>query len=157
MKLSTQVFTKISYWEHLDFNISKIKGKRLPLIDLFGSIDAFVEFRVVRTDPSKFFLEDPGPECLLCVKTKAVENCIDPKFADDVRLNCPVDPRGWLQFVIWDQQPSPLPNRTVGQCYLKMSDILSQQGPGKPPVEHSMKMKPLPGVDAPADLHKAKF
>lgn len=141
--VNATVKCSFSFKEYNKFKLLVVKGSRLPKVDTLGTIDGFIEARLTTKDPRKSdFIHSPGEECMWNAQTKAVENSMDPKWAQELGCTIPGDPKSFLQIILWDQ--GSITNTPLGQHVIPVKEIVDKvPGVWK---EMILKLSALPGV-----------
>jgi Ca2+-dependent lipid-binding protein len=143
-----------SYLEVHKFKVTVKKATNLPRVDSIGSIDAFVEVRLVNCDPRQMeYTKSPGNECLWSATTKIVNDNQNPTFGENFQFTCAADPSLYLIFVMSDS--GTLGNTPVGQVIVPMKQICSNKMGAE--QECKLKLEKLPGWDAVNGLTKASI
>lgn len=152
MGLKATVNLAFSYVEVHKFKFQIKNGSHLPKVDLLGSIDAFIEVRLIDGDPSQLnFTTTPGKETLWSAKTKTVSDNMDPVFNEDLQVSVPADPSKNFVIVVCDS--GAMGNTPIGMVVVPLKGLCSELSGTQ---EIKSKLTKLPNWDAPQHLSKAK-
>lgn len=163
MNCNPLVDIKISYLEVTKFKINVIKACKLPQVkQLMGTIDSYVECRIVRGNPLKMTFgrfpnkdkDQPGL-CLWQGTTPVMANNNEPQY-DKNFSDAEVPAYGdiYLQLILWDSN-YPLLDTPIAHQAMNLRDVM-----GKPPdtlAESELKFQKLEGWDKVASFKHAKL
>jgi len=149
MALTAVVNLSFSYLEMHKFKINVKKCSHLPKVDSIGSIDAFVEVRLVEGDPRQMeYKNSAGPETKWSGKTKVINDNMDPTFNEDISFTYPANPALNLIVVVADS--GTLGNTPIGMVVIPFRQICSNAN-GSDQVFKS-KLEKMPNWAAPDKL-----
>jgi len=153
MGLKASVNMAFSYLEVHKFTFNIKSGSRLPKVDTLGSIDAFIEVRLVKGDPKTFHFErSPGAETLWSAKTNTVNDSMDPEWNQELSVTAPAEPGNFFVFALIDA--GHMANTPVGMVTVPLQGLCGQRN-GE--VEFNSNLKKFANWDAPEGLTKAKL
>merc|ERR1719291_147934 len=141
------------------YTLNVVKAQRLPKVNTFGTVDGFIELRLVKDChkaplSKKDFDWTPDPAtCVWSAKTDVVTDNMDPKFNAEFQTIVPGYHALKLQVILWDSN-SPLPDVPIAHHIMDMHKITCGD-PGQPPTEHKVKFSKIPKVQAPGDFKKS--
>lgn len=150
----TKAKISVAYVEALQYKIVVKSASRLPQMKTFGSIDAYIELRVVSSDPrTATFEKHPPQDCIWSAMTKHQTNNVDPTWKEAFTPLLPGDPKLTLQLILWDSN-SPLPDTPVAHALLELKDVASLKQGGAD-VSHKLKFTAIRDVQCPAEIKKS--
>lgn len=153
MSLKSELNLKLSFVERHKFTIKVKNASHLPKVDTLGSIDAFVEARVVEGDPGQMeFNNSPGAETMCNGKTKVVSDNMDPTFNETIEFEYDADPKLNLIIAVVDQ--GTLGNTPVGFVTVPFM-MLCSDADGSEHEFNKCKLKKIPNWPEPQNLEKA--
>jgi len=159
--LKTQINLSFAMTELHRYQVKVIKAEKLPKVDTNGTIDAFIEVRVLRKDPNKMKDAAAGDSADIAWqgKTKVVPTDQSPEFN---KKFTDIEVAGfhtwYLQFVLHDDR-APYPSLPVAHAIVPLKDI---SGSGAPPMslggivtKKELRFEAIPGHSFPEDAKKA--
>lgn len=153
MGLKCEVNLSYSYLEVHKFKVSVQKCGHLPKVDTIGSIDAFVEVRLVKGDPRQMeYKNAPGSETLWSGKTQVVNDNMEPTFNEEMAFERAADPSLFLIVCVADS--ATLGNTPIGMVVVPFRQICSNKG-GAVQEFKKTKLEKLPNWPAPENLKLA--
>jgi len=153
MALTASVNMSFAYLEVHKFKLHVEKCSHLPKIDALGSIDPFVEIRIVNGDPwTMQYHNKKGSETVWSGKTDTVHENMDPKFNADIQFTIAGNPTYHMIVCVTDS--GTLGNTPVGMTTVPLKQILANvQGEKE---TWKAKLQKIPNWAAPENLKLAK-
>lgn len=157
----TVVRISTAYLEVHKFKLHVGKATQLPKVDVGGSIDPFVEVRIMNCNPHQHDWHCvPGAETIWSGKTKKFWNNQNPTWDEDIIFSLAGNPAHYIVIAIMDadegekgKKPEEV-NKPVGMTVVPMRRILSNQEGFK--EEFKTMLDKIPGKAFP-DLDKQKL
>lgn len=150
--ITSIVSLKWGFYELHKYTIVIKKASRLPRVDTLGSIDPFIDVRLVSGDPLKAdFSVTPGNESKWSGKTKQLDNNMDPIWNETLSFVMAGNPSWSLVVTAFDA--GNLSNTPVGFAVIPWKQIC--QNKGGVAQDFKEKLKKIPNFDAPDGLKVA--
>jgi len=150
--LSSLINLSFSFFEVHKFKISIKKASHLPRVDTIGSIDAFVEVRIIDGDPRQMeYTKTPGAESKWSGKTETINDNTDPTFNHELTCLAPANPK--LNVVVVVTDSGALGNTPVGMVVIPFSKFITKKMDDV--QTYKSKLEKLPNWPAPENLKLA--